>query len=239
MSSNRAAMEAIVSVRSIPVYGDSTEYPPGQISLKTFMKWAAATRTDLQSYPALNAKLCLLSESITRESMTVLWTCTDLSGRGGPVDDPSDAVLIDANFRTFVEKFEETSAPINVLHIALSEGIASGAEAVDGLVAAAAQTLQALRFGERCATITNSARIGAVSATQALAVVDVARRVGRRGRRAARRRPLARDRRRRREDQNSSDGKARKTGILVCRGDHPIRHPALSGTFRMVRLRHF
>ena len=92
MSSNRAAMEAIVSVRSIPVYGDSTEYPPGQISLKTFMKWAAATRTDLQSYPALNAKLCLLSESITRESMTVLWTCTDLSVRGVPVDYPSDAV---------------------------------------------------------------------------------------------------------------------------------------------------
>ena len=34
------------------------------------------------------------------------------------------------------------------------------------------QIWQALRFGERCATITNSARIGAVSATQALAVVD-------------------------------------------------------------------
>merc|ERR1719230_207146 len=33
-------------------------------------------------------------------------------------------------------------------------------------------TVQALRFGERCATITNSARIGAVSASQALAVVD-------------------------------------------------------------------
>ena len=65
-------MEAIVSVRSIPVYGDSTEYPPWHISLKTFMKWAAATRTDLQSYPALNAKLCLLSESITKESMQVL-----------------------------------------------------------------------------------------------------------------------------------------------------------------------
>ena len=85
-------MEAIVSVRSIPVYGDSTEYPPGKISLKTFMKWAAATRTDLQSYPALNAKLCLLSESITKESMQVLWTCTDLSVRGVPVDYPSDAV---------------------------------------------------------------------------------------------------------------------------------------------------
>merc|ERR1712005_56318 len=85
-------MEAIVSVRSIPVYGDSTEYPPGQISLKTFMKWAAATRTDLQSYPALNAKLCLLSESITKESMQVLWTCTDLSVRGVPTDYPSDAV---------------------------------------------------------------------------------------------------------------------------------------------------
>ena len=92
MSSNRAAMEAIVSVRSIPVYGDSTEYPPWHISLKTFMKWAAATRTDLQSYPALNAKLCLLSESITKESMQVLWTCTDLSVRGVPQDYPSDAV---------------------------------------------------------------------------------------------------------------------------------------------------
>ena len=35
-------------------------------------------------------------------------------------------------------------------------------------------TVQALRFGERCATITNSTKIGAVSATQALAVVDEA-----------------------------------------------------------------
>jgi hypothetical protein len=35
-------------------------------------------------------------------------------------------------------------------------------------------TVQALRFGERCATITNSARVAAVSATQALAVVDEA-----------------------------------------------------------------
>ena len=35
-------------------------------------------------------------------------------------------------------------------------------------------TVQALRFGERCATITNSTKIGAVSATQALRVVDEA-----------------------------------------------------------------
>ena len=33
-------------------------------------------------------------------------------------------------------------------------------------------TVQALRFGERCATITNSARVAAVSAGQALQVVD-------------------------------------------------------------------
>jgi len=33
-------------------------------------------------------------------------------------------------------------------------------------------TVQALRFGERCATITNSAAIGAVSAAQAMALVD-------------------------------------------------------------------
>ena len=38
----------------------------------------------------------------------------------------------------------------------------------------AENTVQALRFGERCATITNSAKIGAVSAAQALAVVDEA-----------------------------------------------------------------
>ena len=100
MSSNRAAMEAIVSVRSIPVYGDSTEYPPGHISLKTFMKWAAATQTDLQSYAALNAKLCLRSESITKESMQVLWTCTDLSVRGVPTDYPSDAVKAAATTST-------------------------------------------------------------------------------------------------------------------------------------------
>ena len=36
----------------------------------------------------------------------------------------------------------------------------------------AENTVQALRFGERCATITNSAKIGAVSADQALKVVD-------------------------------------------------------------------
>ena len=35
-------------------------------------------------------------------------------------------------------------------------------------------TVQALRFGERCATITNSARVASVSASQALAVVDEA-----------------------------------------------------------------
>ena len=35
-------------------------------------------------------------------------------------------------------------------------------------------TVQALRFGERCATITNAGRVAAVSATQALAVVDEA-----------------------------------------------------------------
>merc|ERR1719326_1363263 len=33
-------------------------------------------------------------------------------------------------------------------------------------------TVQALRFGERCSTIVNSARIGAVSASQAMALVD-------------------------------------------------------------------
>ena len=33
-------------------------------------------------------------------------------------------------------------------------------------------TVQALRFGERCATITNTARVAAVNASQALAVVD-------------------------------------------------------------------
>ena len=38
----------------------------------------------------------------------------------------------------------------------------------------AENTVQALRFGERCATITNSAKIGAVSAAQARALVDEA-----------------------------------------------------------------
>jgi len=38
----------------------------------------------------------------------------------------------------------------------------------------AENTVQALRFGERCATITNSARVAAVSSSQALAVVDEA-----------------------------------------------------------------
>jgi len=38
----------------------------------------------------------------------------------------------------------------------------------------AENTVQALRFGERCATITNSAKIGAVSAAQAMSLVDEA-----------------------------------------------------------------
>ena len=38
----------------------------------------------------------------------------------------------------------------------------------------AENTVQALRFGERCATITNSARVAAVSAVEALKVVDEA-----------------------------------------------------------------
>ena len=45
--------------------------------------------------------------------------------------------------------------------------------------------------------------------------------------------------RRQREDQNSSDGKARKRGILVGRAVPSFCHGAISGTFRMVRLRHF
>ena len=35
--------------------------------------------------------------------------------------------------------------------------------------------------------------------------------------------------RRQREEQNSSDGKARKRGILFCRRNHPIRRAAISG----------
>ena len=52
-----SAMQAVVSVKVIAVYGDCPEYSAGQVSMKTFVKWAAATRTDLQSYPALNDKM--------------------------------------------------------------------------------------------------------------------------------------------------------------------------------------
>ena len=87
-----SAMQAVVSVKAIAVYGDCPEYPAGQISMKTFVKWAAATRTDLQSYPALNDKMRVLEQCITPEAKTALWACTTLTTNGVPVDYPSDAV---------------------------------------------------------------------------------------------------------------------------------------------------
>ena len=84
-------MQAVVSVKAIAVYGDCPEYPAGQISMKTFVKWAAATRTDLQSYPALNDKMRVLEQCITPEAKTALWACTTLTTNGVPVDYPSDA----------------------------------------------------------------------------------------------------------------------------------------------------
>ena len=90
-------MQAVVSVKAIAVYGDCPEYPAGQISMKTFVKWAAATRTDLQSYPALNDKMRVLEQCITPEAKTALWACTTLTTNGVPVDYPSDAVKNAAN----------------------------------------------------------------------------------------------------------------------------------------------
>ena len=72
-------MQAVVSVKAIAVYGDCPEYPAGQISMKTFVKWAATTRTDLQSYPALNDKMRVLEQCITPEAKTALWACTTLT----------------------------------------------------------------------------------------------------------------------------------------------------------------
>ena len=92
-----SAMQAVVSVKAIAVYGDCPEYPAGQISMKTFVKWAAATRTDLQSYPALNDKMRVLEQCITPEAKTALWACTTLTTNGVPVDCPSDAVKNAAN----------------------------------------------------------------------------------------------------------------------------------------------
>ena len=92
-----SAMQAVVSVKAIAVYGDCPEYPAGQISMKTFVKWAAATRTDLQSYPALNDKMRVLEQCITPEAKTALWACTTLTTNGVPVDYPSDAVKNAAN----------------------------------------------------------------------------------------------------------------------------------------------
>ena len=65
--------------------------------MKTFVKWAAATRTDLQSYPALNDKMRVLEQCITPEAKTALWACTTLTTNGVPVDYPSDAVKNAAN----------------------------------------------------------------------------------------------------------------------------------------------
>ena len=98
-----SAMQAIVPVKAIPVYGDRPEYPPGQVSMKTFVKWAAVTRADLRSYPTLNDKVRVLEECITAEAKTALWSCTTLTANGVAMDCASDAVrnaTTAANLRT-------------------------------------------------------------------------------------------------------------------------------------------
>ena len=41
-----AAMNAVVTVKSIKVFGDSKEYPADEVTMKKFVKWAMETKAD-------------------------------------------------------------------------------------------------------------------------------------------------------------------------------------------------
>ena len=95
-------MNAVVTVKSIKVFGDSKEYPADEVTMKKFVKWAMETKADLRAHPMLNEQLRVLDQCITTEAMTVLWACTALQQAGVPRAYPSDAVksaVTQANLR--------------------------------------------------------------------------------------------------------------------------------------------
>ena len=52
-----SAMNAVVTVKSINVFGDSKEYPADKVTMKKFVKWAMETKADLRAHPMLNEQL--------------------------------------------------------------------------------------------------------------------------------------------------------------------------------------
>ena len=50
-----SAMNAVVTVKSIKVFGDSKEYPAlaDEVTMKKFAKWAMETKADLRAHPML------------------------------------------------------------------------------------------------------------------------------------------------------------------------------------------
>ena len=42
-----SAMNAVVTVKSIKVFGDSKEYPADEVTMKKIVKWAMETKADL------------------------------------------------------------------------------------------------------------------------------------------------------------------------------------------------
>ena len=97
-----SAMNAVVTVKSIKVFGDSKEYPADEVTMKKFVKWAMETKADLRAHPMLNEQLRVLDQCITTEAMTVLWACTALQQAGVPKAYPSEAVksaVTQANLR--------------------------------------------------------------------------------------------------------------------------------------------
>ena len=87
-----SAMNAVVTVKSIKVFGDSKEYPAEEVTMKKFVKWATETKADLRAHPILNEQLRVLEQCITTEAMATLWACTTLQDSGVVQSYPSDAV---------------------------------------------------------------------------------------------------------------------------------------------------
>ena len=71
-------MNAVVTVKSIKVFGDSKEYPAEEVTMKKFVKWATETKADLRAHPILNEQLRVLEQCITTGAMATLWACTTL-----------------------------------------------------------------------------------------------------------------------------------------------------------------
>ena len=87
-----SAMNAVVTVKSIKVFGDSKEYPAEEVTMKKFVKWATEVKADLRAHPILNEQLRVLEQCITTEAVATLWACTTLQDSGVVQSYPSDAV---------------------------------------------------------------------------------------------------------------------------------------------------